>query len=42
MAVAFDIEYIKGNSIPHVDAQLRLWFYKESKEKKQMNLKIQL
>ena len=23
----------KGNSIPHIDALSRLWFYKESKDK---------
>ena len=28
-----DIEYLKWNSIPHVDALSRLWFYKESKDK---------
>ena len=33
MAFDFDIEYIKGNSIPHVDALSRLRFYKESKDK---------
>ena len=33
MAFEFDIEYIKGNSIPHVDALSRLQFYKESKDK---------
>ena len=33
MAFDFDIEYVKGNSIPHVDAQSKLRFYKESKDK---------
>ena len=33
MAFDFDIEYVKENSIPHVDAQSRLRFYKESKDK---------
>ena len=33
MAFDFDIEYVKGNSISHVDALSRLWFYKESKDK---------
>ena len=33
MAFDFDIEYVKGNPIPHVDALSRLWFYKESKDK---------
>ena len=28
-----DIEYVKGDSIPHVDALSRLRFYKESKDK---------
>ena len=33
MAFDFDIEYVKENSIPHVDALSRLRFYKESKDK---------
>ena len=33
LAFEFDIEYVKGNSIPHVAALSRLWFYKESKDK---------
>ena len=33
MAFNFDIEYVKGNSIPHVDALSRLRFNKESKDK---------
>ena len=33
MTFEFDIEYVKGNSIPHVDALSRLRFYKESKDK---------
>ena len=33
MAFDFDIEYVKGNSLTHVDALSRLWFYKESKDK---------
>lgn len=33
MAFDFDIEYVKWNSIPHVDALSRLRFYKESKDK---------
>ena len=33
IALDFDIEYVKGNSIPHIDALLRLRFYKESKDK---------
>ena len=33
MAFDFDIECVKGNSIPHVDVQLRLRFYKESEDK---------
>ena len=33
MAFYFDIEYVKGNSIPHVDALSRLQFYKESRDK---------
>ena len=33
MTFDFDIEYVKGNSIPHVDPLSRLEFYKESKDK---------
>ena len=33
MAFNFDIEYLKGNSIPHVDALSKLRFCKESKDK---------
>ena len=33
MAFDFDIEYVKGNSIPREDAPSRLLFYKESKNK---------
>ena len=33
MQFDFDIEYVKGNSIPYVDALSRLRFYKESKDK---------
>ena len=33
MAFDFDIKYIKGNSIPYIDALSRLRFYKESKDK---------
>ena len=33
MVCDVDIEYVKGKSIPHVDALSRLRFYKESKEK---------
>ena len=33
MAFDFDIEYVKGNSIPFVDGPTRLQFYKESKDK---------
>ena len=33
MVFDFDIDYVKGNSISHVDAQSRLRFYKESKDK---------
>ena len=33
MAFDFDIEYVKGNSILLVDAQSKLQFYKESKDK---------
>ena len=33
MGFDFDIEYVKGNSILHVDALSRLRFYKESKDK---------
>ena len=33
MEFDFDIEYIQGNSVPHVDALSRLRFYKESKDK---------
>ena len=33
MVFDFDIEYVKGNLIPHVDALSRLRFYKESKDK---------
>ena len=33
MAFDFNIEYVKGNSIPHIDALSRLRFYKESKDK---------
>ena len=32
MAFDFDIEHVKENSIPHVDALSRLLFYKESEE----------
>ena len=33
MAFDFDIEYVKGNSIPHIGALSRFQFYKESKDK---------
>ena len=33
MTFEFDIEYVKRNSIPRVDALSRLRFYKESKDK---------
>ena len=33
MAFDFDIEYVKENSIPHVDALSKLRLYKESKDK---------
>ena len=33
MTFDFDIEYIKGNSIPKVDALSRLRFYEEPKDK---------
>ena len=33
MAFEFDIEYVKWNLIPLVDALLRLRFYTESKDK---------
>ena len=33
MSFDFDIDYVKGNSIPHVDALSRLRFYKGSKDK---------
>lgn len=33
MAFDFDIEYVKGNTIPHVDALSRLRFYREEKDK---------
>ena len=33
MEFDFDIEYIKGNSIPPVNSLSRLRFYKESKDK---------
>ena len=33
MAFDFDIVYVKGNSIPLVDALSRLQFYKELKDK---------
>ena len=33
MAFDFDIEYVKGNSIPHIDALSKLQFYKKSKDK---------
>ena len=33
MVRVFDIEYVKGNSIPHVDGLSRLRFYEESKDK---------
>ena len=36
MALDFDIEYVKGNSIPHVDALSRLRFYKESEDKRRI------
>lgn len=32
MAFDFDIEYIKGNMIPHMDALSRLQFHKASKD----------
>ena len=38
MAFDFDIEYFKGNSIPHLDALSRLRFYKESKDKTEEEL----
>ena len=39
IAFDVDIEYVKGNSIPHVGAQSRLWFYKESKDKTEKEFK---
>ena len=39
MAFDFDIEYVKGNSIPHVDALSRLLFYKESKDETEEEFK---
>ena len=33
MAFDFDVEYVKGNSIPHVDTLSWLRFYKEPKNK---------
>ena len=33
MAFDFDIGYVNGKSIPHVNAPSRLRFYKESKDK---------
>ena len=33
MAFDFSIEYVKWNSIPRVDAQSKLRFYKEPKDK---------
>ena len=33
MAFGFDIENVKGNSIPHAGSLSRLRFYKESKDK---------
>ena len=33
MAFDFDIEYVKGNSIPLIDTLSRLQFYKDSKDK---------
>ena len=33
MIFDFDIKYVKGNSIPHIDVLSRLWFYKGSKDK---------
>ena len=33
MAFDFDIEYVKGHTIPHVDALSRLRFYREDKDK---------
>ena len=39
MAFDFDIEYVKENSIPHVDALSRLLFYKESKDKTEEEFK---
>ena len=33
MAFDFDVEYVKGNSIPHVATISRLWFLRESKDK---------
>ena len=33
MLFDFDIEYVKGIPIPHVDALSRLQFYKEPKDK---------
>ena len=33
MAFDFDIEYVRGNFIPHVDILSILRFYKESKDK---------
>ena len=32
MTFDFEVEYVKGNSIPHVDALSRLRFYKDSKD----------
>ena len=39
MAFDFDLEYVKGNSIPYVDAVSRLQFYKESKDKPEKEFK---
>ena len=33
MAFDFDIKYVKGNSVSHIDVLSRLQFYKESKDK---------
>ena len=35
MAFDFDIGNVKGNSLPHITALSRLWFYKEAKDKQE-------
>ncbi len=40
MTFGFDIEYVKGNLIPHADAVLRLRFCKELNDKTEEEFEV--